>query len=68
MSNEPKFPNIPVQLVGEDGNAFFIIGRVMTAMKKHGVSHDLREEFRKDAMSGDYDHVLQTCMKWVAVS
>ena len=25
------------------------------------------KEFQEDAMSGDYDHALQTCMKWVNV-
>ncbi len=28
----PKFPNIEVQLSGEDGNAFSIMGRVTKAM------------------------------------
>ena len=60
-----KYPNIHVQLVGEDGNAFSIIGRVRKALNRSGVSGDEVKEFAADAMSGDYDHVLQTCMKWV---
>jgi len=60
-----KYPNIDVQLSGEDGNAFFIIGRVTKALRKAGVPNEEIEAFSKDAMSGDYDHVLQTCMKTV---
>ncbi len=34
---EPKYPRVKVQLVGEDGNAFAILGRVQTAMRMAGV-------------------------------
>lgn len=66
--NEPKYPNIKVQLTGRDGNAFMVIGRVRAALRDNEVSLDEREAFTEDAMSGDYDNVLQTCMKWVTVS
>lgn len=60
-------PDVKVKLVGTDGNAFAIIGAVRKAMKRAGHG-DRVEEFTKEATSGDYDHVLQTCMKWVDVS
>ena len=63
----PKYPDVQVQLSGEDGNAFFIIGRVGKAMRQAGVANDDIDAFRKQAMSGDYDNVLATCMKWVVV-
>jgi len=63
---EVKYPNVNVKLVGEDGNAFFIIARVRRALQRAGVVADEVEEFTADAKSGDYDHVLQTCMKWVS--
>lgn len=63
----PKYPNVEVQLTGQDGNAFFIIARVNKALKKAGVSKEEIDAFMEDAMSGDYDHVLQTVMKWVNV-
>lgn len=63
----PKYPNIEVQLTGQDGNAFFIIARVNKALKEAGVSKEEIDDFMEDAMSGDYDHVLQTVMKWVNV-
>jgi hypothetical protein len=38
------------------------------ALKKAGVPEEEREEFWADALSGDYNHLLATCMAWVAVS
>ena len=64
----PKYPDVEVRLVGEDGNAIFIIARVSRALKRAGVSKDEVSEFRAEAMSEDYDNVLQTAMKWVEVS
>lgn len=65
---KPKHPNIHVRLSGEDGNAFSIIGRVTRAMKDEGLDTEEVNAFRDEAMSGDYDNVLQTCMKWVSTS
>lgn len=67
MSTEPRYPDITVRLVGEDGNAFAIIGRVKQALRRAGVSQDEIKAFREEAMSGDYDNVLATCMRWVEV-
>lgn len=63
-----KFPSVTVQLVGEDGNAFAIIGRVSRALRKGGATDEERKEFFDEATSGDYDKVLQTCMQWVEVT
>jgi len=58
--------NVVVKLVGEDGNAFAIIGRVSQALKKNGHA-DLAKEFQKEAMSGDYNHLLITAMEYVEI-
>jgi len=58
--------NVKVKLVGKDGNAFAILGRVSKALRKAGYP-DLAKEFLEEAMSGDYNHLLQTCMKYVEV-
>lgn len=63
-----KFPDITVPLSGQDGNAFFIIGRVMRALKASGHSREVCDQFMVEATSGDYDHVLRTTMRWVNVS
>jgi hypothetical protein len=67
VSKEIAYPDIEVQLSGEDGNAFFIIGRVSAALKRGGAPKDDIDAFVEDAMSGDYNHVLQTVTKWVSV-
>ncbi|MCS5531497.1 MAG: hypothetical protein NZ780_01650 [Candidatus Poseidoniales archaeon] len=64
----PKFPDVEVQLTGHDGNAFFILGKVKQALRRADASNEQLDEFYKDATSGDYDHLLQTCMKWVDVT
>lgn len=64
---QPKYPQVKVKLVGEDGNAFFILGRVQGAMRKAGLTKEQIAEFIKEATSGDYDHLLATAMKWVDV-
>ena len=56
---------VKVSLVGEDGNAFLILGRATRAMKKAGYPKDVIDSFLKEAQSGDYDHLLQTVMEWV---
>jgi hypothetical protein len=66
--NTPRYPKVEVQLSGEDGNAFFIIGRTTKALRQGGATAEDIAEYQEDAMSGDYDHVLQTTMSWVNVS
>lgn len=64
-SAQPKYPNVKVQLIGKDGNAFAILGRVRQAMRRAGIAPDVIAEFNKEATSGDYDNLLQTVMRWV---
>lgn len=65
--SEPKYPNVKVKLVGNDGNAFAILGNVRNAMRKHKVPAEDIKLFMEEAMSGDYDNLLATCVKWVDV-
>jgi len=60
-----KYPEIEVQLTGEDGNAFFIMGKVAKAMKRNGVSQEEIDAYLKEAKSGDYDNLLRVTMDWV---
>ena len=62
---QPRYPDVQVQLSGEDGNAFAILGRTAAALRAAGVPHEEIEEFFAEATSGDYDHLLQTTMAWV---
>lgn len=62
-----KYPDITVELTGHDGNAFSILASVRAALKNSDVSDAEIKEFSHEAMSGNYDHLLQTCMTWVNV-
>ena len=68
IDTKVRYPDVLVPLSDEDGNAFFIISRVGAALRKARVPSADIDAFRKEAMSGDYDNVLQTVMRWVSVS
>jgi hypothetical protein len=61
-----KYP-VSVQLSGNDGNAFAIMGAVKSALKKAGASPDELSQYVSDSMSGDYDNLLRVAMEWVEV-
>lgn len=64
---EPRFKDVKVKLVGEDGNVFSIIGRVSKALKRAG-HYDAAKEFVKKATSSkSYDDVLALCCETVEV-
>jgi hypothetical protein len=63
----PKYPNVTVQLTGEDGNAIAIMARVQRALKKAGATPEELNQYTMDSMSGDYDNLLRAQMKWVNV-
>lgn len=65
---EIKYPNVKVQLVGQDGNAFVIIGRVSKELRRAGATDEEIKAYQDEAMNGNYDNVLQTTMRWVDVS
>ncbi len=58
----PKYPHIKVELSGGDGNAFYILGVCLRAMRRDGLSQEERDRFRIEATAGDYNHLLATCM------
>jgi hypothetical protein len=67
METAPKF-DIEVQLTGEDGNAFAIMAAVIRGMRKAEATPVEVADFQKEAMSGDYDNLLRTAMRWVNVN
>jgi hypothetical protein len=62
---QPRYPEVQVQLSGEDGNAFAILGRTAAALRQAGVPQEEIDAFFAEATSGDYNHLLQTTMAWV---
>lgn len=55
---------VKVRLVGEDGNAWAIMGRVGEAMRRAGHDREYIDKFVEEAMSGDYDHLLRVTLKY----
>ena len=53
-----------VRLVGEDGNAFAILGRVTTALRRAGNSPEIIKSYQDQATSGDYNHLLAVTMEF----
>jgi hypothetical protein len=53
-----------LKLTGEDGNAFFILGKAKRVARKNNMNWD---EIKAEATSGNYDHLLQTMMKYFEV-
>jgi hypothetical protein len=62
----PKY-DVVVQLSGNDGNAFAIMGAVQSALKKVGASPEEIKQYMDESMSGDYDNLLRTACQWVEV-
>lgn len=65
--DRPWYPDIEVRLSGKDGNAFAIMGEVARGLQNGGVPTKEIDRYREESMSGDYDNLLQTAMKWVTV-
>lgn len=63
-----KYPNIKVNLVGVDGNAFSIMGVVSKALRQGGVPKEEIELYMEESMSGDYSHLMHTAFAWVDCS
>ena len=67
-THSPKYPDITVDLTQVDGNAFSILGACRRAARSGGVPSAQIEQFVEEAMSGEYDHLLQTCFRWFDTS
>jgi len=63
---QSKYPNINIELVGQDGNAYSILARCTTALKREGL-RDQVEAFREEATRSDYDNLLRTVIRWFSV-
>lgn len=62
MTEQLKLPKY--SMVGKDGNAFFLIGGWRKAARKAGWPDQEIKRITDEAQSGDYDHVLQTLLKY----
>jgi len=49
---------VKCKLVGQDGNAFFLMGHFKNCAKKSGWTKEEIDEVMEEAMSGDYNHLV----------
>lgn len=61
------YPDVNIPMVGEDGNAFAILGRVQRLARGAGLPQEKIDEFMAEATGGNYDQLLRTVMKWFTV-
>jgi len=55
------------KLIGEDGNIFFVLGRVRQALKASGNSEQAEEVSERVMVCGSYDEALKIIMEYVDV-
>ena len=65
MKDEPKLKPI-IRLIGHDGNAFAILGKVKRALVQAGMNEKV-EGFIQKATAGNYHHLLATVMEYCEV-
>jgi len=53
-----------LNIIGKEGNAFLILGSAMRVARQNDMDW---ESIKAEATSGDYDHLLQTMMKYFEV-
>ena len=58
MNNLLNGKKVKLQLVGLDGNAFAVMGNWKRCAKRQGITAAEQEIVIKEAMNGDYDHLL----------
>jgi hypothetical protein len=59
--------HIEVALIGHDGNAFAIMGKVIQALKNAGMTEDEIKRYKDEATSGDYNNLLAVTNEWVNI-
>ena len=67
--SDPKYPNITVPLVGEDGHIFAIIGRARVIARRARLSAEEITRFTEEVTSAkSYDEALVVVMSWFGVT
>ena len=56
-----------VKLVGEDGNAYGIMGRCKRALRAAGADQEYCNKYLQESMSGEEGNLLRVAMKYVDV-
>lgn len=62
-----KHPEITVQLVGQNGNVFNLMGIVANALRKNGFGEEVQSFITEVTSSQSYHEALAVMMRWVDV-
>lgn len=70
-----RHPGITARIIGADSNAGTLMGITVEALRRGLRAADVPateiateiNAFRTEALSGDYDHLIQTITRWVEV-
>jgi len=64
----PRYPEVSVNLIGEDASILSIVTRVRTALRRHGVEPDVLDELVTTVTGkGGYEAALHEVTCWVSV-
>lgn len=67
MSLSVKHPDISVQLTGQDGNVFNLMGVVIRALRSNGFGNEVEDFISEVTSSKSYHEALAVMMQWVDV-
>ena len=67
MSLSVKHPDISVQLTGQDGNVFNLMGIVIRALRNNGFGDEVDDFISEVTSSKSYHEALAVMMQWVDV-
>lgn len=62
-----KYPHITVELIGKDGNAFYILGAVKKVLVQNNVPREEINKYINEASLGTYDNLLRVTLNYVNV-
>ena len=68
ISRHPDWIDPEGDLDGVDSNDLMIVGYTSRALKAAGNKPSVVAEFREQAFSGDYDHLLAVCMTYIGMT
>jgi hypothetical protein len=63
----PRFPDIKVKLVGENLDSFFVLAKVLEAMRAANISKADTDTFISEAKSSNEQSIIQVCKSWVNI-
>lgn len=67
MDDTPIYPTIRLRLHGSSPHPLMILAAMSEGLRASGVERDEIDRIVVEALSGDFDNILATCLKYVRV-